>query len=1086
MDHIPYPVSTSVPPVEIPLLVLDAVRGSDLPFTGLEKTEEPDGTLPKAKCTSTQDYGAGPAPKADSGSTIDWTLDYWEYPHKQGWTVAGSLSWWTSDAQETARRAQEWMYFELLHKFLGDPIDPSSLARKDQDSERILLDSSTVPELLSGWLARQHASQQDAQNYIGTIYEGPRKDSRVLSLLARVALECNRLDDLPEPSQSTALAIRVLVETITNAINNLAHVKAKETRDIQKLENNSLLKQRFLGNGWCPFQVARIWGQYSPSTTYYLSSLSREPTFGGVKHNQCDEIRCMTTSIDPATYEHQHAKSCSTESDTCQMVGVQSSKVAECIKSGHIPLIKFEESVDAVLRPSIIASHNDLRYVALSHVWSGGLGNVNANSMFSCQLRKLHRLLQTIRENGDDDLDRDRGSRKTRGMKRDLRASLRMKPLPQQPVLLWIDTLCIPVGDENAQTKQMAITQMAQIYVQAQCVLVVDPELQKMKYKDLPDEELFASVQCSSWNSRSWTFQEAAMARVFYVQFLDGYSIIDKKWHDFMKRMDKETASDTTASQASRGTIDMRQTLMMDVSNWFGTMPVMTKIRSYDARTLMTRSEDWQNFVRVWNGLRTRSTTKSDDLYGIIAIMVDLTAYEILRLDPRERMKAILRSQSTLPISLLYQDCPRILDSEGQPMWAPCQIAGNHLDLNSGYMSLNDRGLYIDPKREGVAQYSWPQVYGFSCEQPLPASFTLRLADHSSTLSVTLCLGGNVKVTGLIGSWLILVNETAAHRDIAQAFRGALLRRTGNDGSMVVAAYTCPIEVTIDGETMPIEEGTSLNRRDSSDQYIVAQSIPLESHVVKIETGTLQSIDWSFGCSLFGIRWDNDLKICADGRLDITSWYKPRIRISKQLFSPWVVVRNMSNALEIAAIMLTSVLYQIAIIGCAVHHRQDLVRQILYFLVPRYFSLFVEGYWIGSLVVRWDKERMFRWSLQLYGESEVGLGKKAKTVLLNPVLITKAIPVVAGSVSFGLYYTHAWILAKWIGIIAFAEIGVRLVYTCGLTVVGYIVTGWLGEPVSRADVSDLPEDMTNYSREWEENNKNSWWTRHVLKGERHG
>ncbi|KAL9631963.1 MAG: hypothetical protein Q9204_003992, partial [Flavoplaca sp. TL-2023a] len=668
-------------------------------------------------------------------------------------------------------------------------------------------------------------------------------------------------------------------------------------------------------------------------------------------------------------------------SNRCQMVGVQSSTVAECINGGYIPLIKFEESVDGILRPSIVESHNDLRYVALSHVWSGGLGNVKANSMFSCQLRKLHGLLQTIRENGDDDLDRDRGSRKTRGMKRDLRASLRMKPLPEQPVLLWIDTLCVPVGIEHTQAYKRALAQMAQIYVQAQCVLVVDPELQKMKYKELPDEELFATVQCSSWNSRSWTFQEAAMARVFYIQFLDGYSIIDKNWHDFTKDMEKGIEKNATATQVSRDIIDTHKTLMIDVSNWFATMPVMTKIRTYDARTLMTHSEDWQNFVRVWNGLRTRSTTKSDDLYGIIAIMVDLTAYEILQLEPQLRMKAILRSQSTLPISLLYQDCPRILDSEGQPMWAPSQIAGGRLDMSSGYMSLHDAGLFIASERKGVARYSWPQIYGFSLEQPLPASFNVRLANESHTLSVRLCSKGNIKTTDRPGSWLILINQTSIAQEVSQALRGALLRRTGNKGSMITASYICPIEITVQDETKPIEQ---------------------------------------------------------------------------------------------------------AIIGCAVHHRRDLVRQILYFLLARYFSLFVEGYWIGSLVVQWDKERMFRWSLRLYGKSELTFGKKVKNIILNPVLITKTIPLVAGSVSFGLYNTHAWALAKWIGITAFAEIGVRLVYTCGLTVVGYITTGWLGVPVSRADISDLPEDMTNYSRDWEENNKNSWWTRHVLKGERHG
>ena len=193
----------------------------------------------------------------------------------------------------------------------------------------------------------------------------------------------------------------------------------------------------------------------------------------------------------------------------------------------------------------------------------------------------------------------------------------------------------------------------------------------------------------------------------------------------------------------------------------------------------------------------------------------------------------------------------------------------------------------------------------------------------------------------------------------------------------------------------------------------------------------------------------------------------------------------MSNALEAGAILLTSVLYQIAIIGCAIHHRQDVARKTLYFLLARYFTLFVEGYWVGSLVVRWDKERMFRWSVRLYGDSEESLSKRVKSVLLNPVLITKMIPLIVGSVSFGLYHLHTWVLAQWIGIIAFTEIGVRLVYICGLTFVGYIVFGIAGMPMSRADLSDLPEDMTNYSRVWEENDKNSWWTRHMLKTEQH-
>ena len=826
MDHVPYPVSTSVPPVEVPLLVSYATRGFDVPSSALEKTGEPGGAVTEARDAPTQDHSVGSALEAGYGLATDWTLDFWRYPQKQGWSVDGCQPWWTSNAEETARRAQEWMYFELLHKFLGQPINVSSLARKDNNSERILLDSSVVPELLTRWLARQYASKRDTQNYIGTVSEGPWKESLVLSLLTRVVLECNRLDDLDDPSQSTALAIRVLVETLTNAMYNLAHVMITETRSIRKLEYNTLLKLRFLNSGWCPFRIARLWGQYSPSTTYYLSSLPKEPTFGGVKHGECDERQCKTTSIDSSTYKPQHTESCCTDGSRCRMVGVQSSTVADCIKRGHIPLVRFEESVDGILRPEIIESRSGLRYVALSHVWSGGLGNVNMNSMFSCQIRKLYDLLLGLRKVGDDDYDRNLGIRKFSDLSRELRKTFGM-PLPEPPILLWIDTLCVPVGEEHQQTRQNAIAQMAQIYVEAQCVLVVDPELQKMNHTGLPDQQIFASVLCSSWNSRSWTFQEACMARVFYVQFLDGHCVVDEKWHEFMKSIN-------TGDQA----INMHDVLMAEVSDWFRTMPVMTKTRGYDTRTLMSRSEDWQNFVRVWNGLRRRSTTKADDLHGIIAIMVDLSAYEILKLDPRERMKAILRAQSTLPISLLYQTCQKLCDLEGNPLWAPSEIAGDHLCMEGGYMSVEDDGLIIKTRSSDRARHTWPGTYMFSTKGLLPTSFSINIAGVGSTVSVKLHQTTAGGIDGTISSWIVLCEETLTRASTVNNVPGVLMSLRALEGKTLNTEYVCPLLLSsknVKAENAG-ENGFNENTR-LPPQALKIEAVSLEEYSIKINTG---------------------------------------------------------------------------------------------------------------------------------------------------------------------------------------------------------------------------------------------------------
>ncbi|KAL8886247.1 MAG: hypothetical protein Q9192_006516 [Flavoplaca navasiana] len=729
------------------------------------------------------------------------------------------------------------MYFELLQQFLGEPLDVNSLVRKNETSGSILLDSSIIPELLTRWLARQRGSQQEIQNYIGTSCGGSRRESRVLSLLTEVAFECNKLNTLPAPAQSTALAIRVLVETLENAIYDLAHVKVSGSRDVQRLEKNHLLEHRFLTNGSCPFQVARLWGQYSPSTTYYLSSLPRETTFGGVKHDQCDENRCMTTSIDPATYEHRHVDSCSTHDGSCRMVGVSSSEVAACIKRGRISLIGFEESIDGSLRPKLVESSRGLRYVALSHVWSGGLGNVSMNSMFCCQIRKLYNLLLRLRDEGDDDYDRDVGTRKFPDAFRDLRKDLRI-PLPDPPVLLWIDTLCVPVGQQHKETRQIAIAQMAQIYVEAQCVLVVDPELEKMNHQSLPDEQLFANVLCSSWNSRSWTFQEACMARVFYIQFLDGHCVIDKKWHEFMEGIEETAQSDTSKFDIAGQTFGMREVLMAEVSDWFRTMPVMTKVRGYDNRKLMSRSEDWENFARVWNGLRRRSTTKTDDLYGIIAIMVDLSAYEILKLDPKERMKAILRSQATLPLSLLYRHCDRLRDLDGKLLWAPSGIAGDRLEMDGGYMCVEENGVVISAHEPDAARHIWPDAYILSTQGPLPTSFTVRFAQFGHTLSIELYQASSMPIRESTHTWVVLCKETPKQKSAKHMALGVLLLMRTSERPNIETDYICPLRISInDRIDSDCYRGHPKGKPERSMRYLEGEGLSLNEFSIKVRTG---------------------------------------------------------------------------------------------------------------------------------------------------------------------------------------------------------------------------------------------------------
>ena len=65
--------------------------------------------------------------------------------------------------------------------------------------------------------------------------------------------------------------------------------------------------------------------------------------------------------------------------------------------------------------------------------------------------------------------------------------------------------------------------------------------------------------------------------------------------------------------------------------------------------------------MEVWNALLGRATTKPEDAHGIVANLLDYNAEEILLLDKKNKMKAIIYIEDRLPIELLYNGSARKL-----------------------------------------------------------------------------------------------------------------------------------------------------------------------------------------------------------------------------------------------------------------------------------------------------------------------------------------------------------------------------------------------------------------------------------------
>ncbi|KAF2670015.1 hypothetical protein BT63DRAFT_423984, partial [Microthyrium microscopicum] len=140
---------------------------------------------------------------------------------------------------------------------------------------------------------------------------------------------------------------------------------------------------------------------------------------------------------------------------------------------------------------SLKAYQNLQDYVAVSHVWSQGLGNPNENAMYSCQVQKISEMVQSL----------------------PVKSRTRIMPF-------WLDTICCPVEDNKYQDK--AIGLMRRTYENARAVLVLDAALQVNKHRQLLDGDVLLRIFSCRWNSRLWTFQEGALAERLFFQFADG------------------------------------------------------------------------------------------------------------------------------------------------------------------------------------------------------------------------------------------------------------------------------------------------------------------------------------------------------------------------------------------------------------------------------------------------------------------------------------------------------------------------------------------------------------------------------------
>lgn len=195
-------------------------------------------------------------------------------------------------------------------------------------------------------------------------------------------------------------------------------------------ERNHRWKMQMFKNGWCIHRIQYLADRHGTHLVQYLSELQ---PLRKEDHGACiDQPACIAYNVNPATYRTRHVDpDCS-----CEFVGPPYDEVKRIWSGGGVPLISIQQDSDTNFTIKALKRDPYSRYVAITHVWADGLGNPVGCALPICQIKKIYSALFTMK-----------------GL-----TTHRVKPV------IWMDTLCIPVKDEDVALRIGQIDRMASIY----------------------------------------------------------------------------------------------------------------------------------------------------------------------------------------------------------------------------------------------------------------------------------------------------------------------------------------------------------------------------------------------------------------------------------------------------------------------------------------------------------------------------------------------------------------------------------------------------------------------------------------------
>ena len=556
-----------------------------------------------------------------------------------------------------AQVLQAWLFFGLMIEVLkvsGVSVNVQDFIQREGSDTYVT--TTALPKYLSEWEQKElscsrtdrkaHFQRQQHMIMISTYFRlhqlsGERWEEELLFWVER-----------SKESYTVALplaidmSITILSETLDRAsrraFGNLDRSSADTT-----LHNKSLMDQ-LKAWAWCPSEISLILEGLDDTSGFYVSQVDRQRL--RADHSKCSSNKCLAFNIVTEQYETKHTFDC----PGYQFLDVDRQQLAATIRRGRTPRACLQFAASCHAAPIKITVDESGPYVAISHVWSDGLGNSNANSLPTCQLLRLHRLALALNVG-----------------------------FAEGTSAIWIDSLLVPVKKGNE--KRLALSLLCDYYQAADKVLVLDSDLLQASIAST-NEELITRIFFSTWMRRLWTLEEGILSRTnLEFQFRDGtFSMSNfSDPHQFSK-------SFTGIGEVI--TRNMRK-LLPNLANYYQRSPENSQSRRPVIAELLP-------------ALEYRLTTKAVDEPLCLAHILGLDASRLVVIDDAHlRMKRLLQllaeHQALFPMRFLFTKEPK-LQLEGF-RWAPTSfMALDHEDVtylldhsDSPYTRSTDKGLQI-------------------------------------------------------------------------------------------------------------------------------------------------------------------------------------------------------------------------------------------------------------------------------------------------------------------------------------------------------------------------------------------------------